>query len=365
MGKLQFTKTDTVRWKERYGNGSDGDATPSGTFGNANTTFSGTEDATTGTVGSNSGFAIGDLVLIHQSRNGGDGAGNWMLNKIENIASTTFTFKYPLAKDFGTTAQIVKINQNKNITVSGTLSAADWAGSVGGIVVLMAKKKILVSGTISVDGAGYRGGSGNNNSGVQGTQGEGHTGTGSQSASANGSGGGGGRANDTTPSGGGNSTTGGGSNGGSDGGSQADLTIMLFGGGGGGYGRDNEDSTGSDGAGIVILIAPIIEITGDISLDTGTTNLADSGGSTSGSAGTGAGGSCLLKGEKLILGTNKITALAANSGGGSRAGGKGSDGRVRAEYGISITGTTNPTMSSARDTNLINKRGGAALLTLL
>lgn len=374
---LQFSSNDTVKWHERFGNKQDGDTTPSGTFGNAKTTFTGTQDTSTGVVGSASGFSTGDLVMIHQSRDGGDGAGVWQLNKITNIVGTTFTFKYPLQNDFATTAQIIKINQNKNITLSSTVTVPAWDGSVGGIAIFMGKSITITSAPNAAgangvtssgarpSGGGYRGGKENNNQHTFGFRGEGTASAGNdQSSSANGNGSG---APSETGHGGGGANGAAGTNGenGSVGGAIAgneELTVMTFGGAGSsGVGGDNSNAgSGANGGGIIVLIAEEITFTGvGANLNGGTGVEGDTGGGRK-YGGDGAGGSLLLKGQKIILGT-----LITATGGGGTPAGNGGDGRIRAEYSKLISGSTTPTISSFQDKIFNTPQGGAGLLMQL
>lgn len=388
----QFSSNDTSKWKERFGKGEDGsDSINTSTFSNANTTFSGTESTTTGVVGSATGLSIGDFVLIHQSRDGGDGAGSWELNVIQNIVSTTLTFKYPLENDYATTAQIVKINKNSTVTVNSgqTLSASAWNGSVGGIVVLLASESISIMGSISVNGAGYRAGGGSSDNQV-GQRGEGTLGDNSvRQTTSNGNGaggggystnspwnqgnGGGGGSNSQTNAENGTGTGGGGNQGGGPGSmgasaGSADLTTMVFGGGGGGGGKIG--SSGGNGSGIVVLIAPIITISGSITLNGNNGTTASFG---RGCGGSGAGGSCLIKGQEVALGSNLIIANGgihvrnSNHSGvdGDSDGGRGGDGRIRVEYSKSISGSTTPTASTALDKVFNNPPKGGFLLNMI
>lgn len=391
MAQIQFRSDDTIKWAEQYGNFSAGDATPSGTFANANTSFSGTEATKTGTVGDATGFAIGDLVAIFQSRNGGDGAGKWQLNKITNISGTTFTFKYDLTADYATTGQIVKFNQNRDITINGTLTGSDYDGTKGGIIVLMGRR-VSGTGTIDLNAKGYRAGTNGGNSGssdtdVRSGQGEGSAGAGggfSNSANGNGGGGSTGSGADGGNSGGGGGNGAAGGNGGAGQGSagiggdavgDAGLVTMFFGGGGGkGRGEKNGSGTGGnggDGGGILLIIAKTIDISSMTIVRANGANGSNGGGSAGGGGG-GAGGSLLFKGERIILGSSKATATGGTGGSagggdgtGGQTGGTGGVGRIHADYAISISGTTSPTLDSRQDKSLVQKRGGAALMLLL
>lgn len=376
MSQLQFQKNDTIQWQEGFGSRAEGDATPSGTFANANTDFTGTEDAFTGVVGSNSGFSVGDIVVIHQSRNGGDGAGKWQLNKIIGISGTTFTFKYKLTQDYATTGQIVRVAQHRNITINGTLTGSSWDGTKGGITVLMGES-VSGSGTIDLNGTGYRGGTINGSSST-GNAGEGTGGASSQTTNTGHSGGGGGAKNSQDS---GNSGAGGGhassasngpihnefgvhsgpaATGGASAGS-ADLTTMVFGGGGGAGGRDSgsggDTGNGARGGGILIIIAKNIDLSAMTIVRTNGNQGSYENSNHNGGGAGGAGGSVLLKGWYIVLGSGKVTANAGAGNWGcdtqhSNLASDGAPGRIHADYKISISGSTSPTLDSTQDDSL-------------
>ncbi|PWU05317.1 MAG: hypothetical protein C5B43_03465, partial [Verrucomicrobia bacterium] len=254
MGR-QFLTSDSSVWPDRYGTGSDGALTISSntTDATANTTFSGTSGNTTGTAGSGTGFAAGNLILIHQSRNGGSGAGVWELNKISSVGGgTNWTLSYPLQNTYGTTGQVFLLKQYTTVTINGgqTLTGQSWSsGSLkGGILALFATVSITATGNIAINGANASGsggatGNGYNGGSVPGSgvgfAGEGTSGESVQQNSANGNGGGG--ANNGTDGGGGGGGNGSAGNAGSGTGGglagntagAANLTTMVFGGGGG------------------------------------------------------------------------------------------------------------------------------------
>lgn len=382
MAQLQFRSDDTIKWIEQYGNFSDGDEAISGEFSNPKTPFTGTEATKTGVVGSESGFAIGDIVLIHQSREGGDAAGDWQLNKITNIVGTTFTFKYNLTHDYATTAQIIKVKQNRNISINGSLSAPAWDGSVGGIIVLMGDSVTLTSningqganGTNSTSqrplGGGYRGGQQNNDQHTTGHRGEGINSVGNdESTSANGNAAGGGSSpsgtNKSHGGGGGNATAGVAGNNGAQPGSivgNAQLTVILFGGAGSsGSGGDNSNAgSGANGGAIVIIIARVINLTAGIVSVNGGVSVEGTVGQGRSYGGNGAAGSILLKGEKVSIGS----AVTANGGIGGD-GGQGGNGYVHVDYAISLTGASSPVASSRIDKSLIRLRTPAGLFMFL
>lgn len=364
MAQRQFRSDDTSPWIHGFGNGSDGaTAINTSTDATANTTISVTSGSTAATAGSGTGFAAGNLILIHQSRNGGAGAGAWELNQISSVGSgTDWTLVYPTTQAYDTTAQVYLLKQYSTVTVnsSQTLTSAAWDGTKGGIIAFLCNNTITVDGNISGNTKGFRGGAGGKATSTSQTQGEGTSGAGGASTSANGNGGGGGR-NNSSPGdggggGGGNGATGGtggtnvnatGGTGGSTAGDDG-LVTMVFGGGGGGEaletGSGNTPSNGAAGGGLVLLIAPNITVTGSISVSGGTGS-----GGTNPNGGSGAGGSILIKGQTIILGSSLVTASAGSN---SALGGAAGAGRIHADYLSSLTGTTSPTIDTRQDTSL-------------
>lgn len=373
MAQRIFRSDDTSLWADRYGSGSDGAGSlNTATDATANTTLTGTATGTAGTAGSGTGFANGKLVLIHQTQ--GTGAGTWELNKISSVGGgTNWTMAYPFMNTYGTGAQVYLLKQYTTATVntSQTITGQPWGGSTGGIYVLLANISITVTGTINVQGArtaagngavpsggGFRGGSSTQSTNSVGNNGESPGGTSSPSSSANGmgGGGGGGNANFNVGGGGGYGTAGGAGSGsgainGAAGGTggTVDLISMHLGGAGGGAtgiaGVGNPFS-GANGGGIVILIAPTITVTGSITTNggAGTDQRINGGG--------GAGGSVLLKGQTLVLGSSLITAtggVMTVTPGGSETPGSGGAGIIHADWGTSISGTTSPTVNTRQD----------------
>lgn len=359
-------------WSEKYGSGVDGSLTISAdtTDSTANTSCSGVLGSTTLNVGSSTGFADGSLLLIYQTRNGGDGAGVWELNKIASGGTTTsWTLSYALTHNYDTTAQVYLLKQYSSVTIDNTktLTGQAWLGTSGGILAFLCNGTITVTGTITGVGKGYRGGSASSASAGNktGNQGEGNLGArDSRSSSANGNAGGGGVGSDSSPysgggAGGGHSASGSnGSNGAGAGGTGggtsgvASLVTATYGGGGaeGGVSANTQGFGGGNSGGFILLIAPVITVTGSIKSDgnNGTDSIVFQGSGAGGGAG---GGPILLKCVIGTLGTNLITAVKGTGGvaGSGAAGGNGVDGRIHIDYASSFTGTTNPTIDSTLD----------------
>jgi hypothetical protein len=340
-----------------FGNGSDGVVTLSGTDAPIDSSCSGNSGSTSLSA-TNTSFAAGQMILIHQSR--GTGVGQWEINKISSYVAGTITTEIPLAytyTDSGSSqAQVLVLKQYSGVTISSTFTAKSWDGNVGGIVAFLCSGNVTITSTVTASNKGYMGIGGGSSQQQTGRQGEGSASANySRTTAQNGNGGGGGQGGSGDYSlpagaggGGGHSgagTTGTGYNGGSggQGGSQVgDVTMdtIFFGGAGGEGGTRNNTDTISAvegyGGGIVMIIARNINNTGSI-VSNG--QAASIGNSPYGEGG-GAGGSIFLKGENIIEGT-----LTATGGAGAGGGGAGSDGRIRVEACNRTAGTCNPSAS--------------------
>lgn len=377
MAQRQFRTDDTSLWADRYGDGSDGAYDPTtSAWSSAYTTCTGTGGTTSLTVASGSSFFSGALVLIHQSK--GTGAGAWELNKIASgPTGTSWTMAYDLMNTYASGAQVVLIKEHTIVTIDGgvTLSTPSYNGGTGGIIAIFAQQSITVTGTISANAAGYDGGDGGDKTPPNraGIQGQSSTGDGARSTSANGSGGGGGGVGTPSSSdagggggGGGHAASGstgtnsngspqgpGGTGGGTSG--SASLVTMTFGGAGGGGGIDDSTTGGVGGnsGGFILLVAPVITVTGAVTANGGNgTSHGDSGGG----GGGGSGGSLLFKGQQIALGSSIVTCTAGNGAPGNSAfggvggnGGNGAVGRIHVDYSQSLSGLTTPTLDSSID----------------
>lgn len=346
-----------------FGNGSDGSATPSGTDAPIDSSAVGTA-ASTSLTATNASFASDKIIFIHQTR--GSGAGSWELNIIDSYSTGTITTLFDLANTYSSTgsnkAQVIQVPEYTDVTVSGTLTAKAWDGSVGGIIVFMANGKVTVSGSITAAGKGFiaAGGQGDDGDAGEGTAGAGVA----NQVTQNGSGAGGGKRGPDGGhvegghgGGGGNSTDGesalyrntaqGGQGGASSG--SSDLSTMTFGGAGGTGGASNSGAqsgrAAGRGGGIIAIFCSTLEVSGSMSVngDAGTSS-NDAGGA----GGGGAAGSIYVQCVSAVLGSGLLTALGGAGGSctGPFAGGagSGSTGRIGV-FACSISGTTNPTNS--------------------
>jgi len=124
------------------------------------------------------------------------------------------------------------------------------------------------------------------------------------------------------------------------------VKVQVIGAGGGGATGTagiGGGISGGNGGGIVILISKNLTITGGISVNGGGLYQDRING------GGGAGGSILLKGQTLVLGTNLTTAIGGVLVGSPEDPGDGGVGRIHADYSTSISGTTNPTIDTTID----------------
>ena len=189
--------------------GSAGDATISGTVNTYWSAAPGSYDAGAATIplsgerGAAASLAAGDLVLVIQmqcatidssdSSAYGDGAAGEPASGYADPAGSCLAGRYqfvragagtsnallslagsPLAATYvqaGATAatgrrtmQVIRVPQYANLTLGGTVTAVDWDGSSGGVVVLDAAFTLNLGAGINVDGLGFRGGAGRSRS---------------------------------------------------------------------------------------------------------------------------------------------------------------------------------------------------------
>lgn len=214
------------------------------------------------------------------------------------------------------------------------------------------------SGTDS-NGAGGNGGASNAVGGGNGGSGTNVSGAASGSQASGNSGAGG------SGQGGAGCTGGGGGGGANSVYSNTQLQKVYMGGGGGGGGRyagTSNGGNGGNGGGIWFIFAETITLSGGSVTVNGGAGTAS--GSKGGGGGGGAGGSILFKCVNGTFGTNLATATGASGGapGNGGDGGTGSRGIIHVDYKNSISGTTNPTLSSRQDATIKPAlRGGSFL----
>lgn len=375
-GPTQFTSTDTRKWWLGFGSGVDGDLTIS-----SNTTDTPIDSSCSGTAAAtslsatNASFAVGQAIMIHQTR--GTGVGQWELNQIVGYTAGTITLRSPLYYTYtdsgASQAQVIVMKQYRSVVINSTktLTGKTWGGDYGGILAFMARS-VSGAGSINIAGVNPEVGTGGGFTGAgaiysnaYGNAGEGNVGAQVVSqTTANGTGGGGGDTETSTPTsgggGGGHAVSGstaptfsgkvGGTGGGTSG--NAGLTNMTFGGGGGGGADSGDQNVGGTGGGIALIICNSIDTS---SLTFTVNGAAGQNSSGAGAGGGGAGGSILIKAQTAVLGTNKITASGGAGGTASAnggAGGAGAVGRIHLDYVVSYSGTTTPTLDVTQDLSL-------------
>lgn len=273
-------------------------------------------------VNSTSGFMVGDEILVLQVQ--GTGAGNYEFGKIVQINSCWLTLESNLSNSYVTpnsAAQVIKVPQYTNVTISGKLTAHPWDGNTGGVLAFRAKGDVTLNGgSIDTSYIGFRGGSRINTPAAQGKQGETITGVGTLSRMPlePGAGGGGGGSNEGgAAAGGGSYRTPGGSGfdpsygdpgyGASTLYGSSTLTQLFFGSSGGSGGTDDSawngiafSGRGGNGGGITYIEANSIKGTGSI-LSKGEKGEDHDGvaDSEQGGGGGGAGGSIKLLTDKI------------------------------------------------------------------
>lgn len=289
-------------------------------------------------------LSVGDRVLIIQmkgatinttnSANFGtitnyNNCGNYEFATVAAISGTSVTFQYQLLKTYTITGlvQLIRVPQFTNTTVVNTLTAQNWDGSTGGVLVMEVSGTLTLNAPISVNEKGFRGsfssfnpdgGCGNYpdyfypvSSGFGALKGEGIAEVSNMmngGRGALGNGGGGGNKHNTGGGGGSNGTRGGRGGDqatfcgqqpiGGEGGMALDYSAgRLFMGGGGGSPDFNDGfgSPGANGGGIVIIRAATIQSNNNMFIEScGGSVVTISNGIGDGAGGGGAGGAIAL-----------------------------------------------------------------------
>jgi gliding motility-associated-like protein len=307
-------------------------------------------------VSNASNFNVGDEVLLIQMKgasitNGNvqafgtitnlNNAGNFEFATILSKSGNTLTFTSNLCKAYTVSGlvQLVKVAVYNNVTISAPLTSQAWNGTTGGIVAIRASGSITFNAGINVSGAGFIGGTFTtgffscgdmnwaNSSANAGRKGEGIAQApvgqdGNRAPLANGGGG----SNSGNPGAGGGGNGGSGGRGGNEwygscqlnssfgvggfGLNYSNYKAFLGGGGGGGY-RDNglTATAGSNGGGMVFLIAPLINGNNN-SINASGANVL--GNTDSEGAGAGGAGGCVY-----LLSPNIASPLTINVKGGN------------------------------------------------
>jgi len=350
-----FKLTETV--DTTFGSGKDGDVTISGSV-NLNTTAvaSGRTYAdmiayNVSSVGASScqatetpnGIEAGDAVLLINLQGSGntqiDNVGNYEIFIVDAVVGTTITFKSSKTKNYGdnggdtnlgtaTTNQrvmLMRIPQYSSITVNlgADITCNAWNGTKYGVLAFMCSGLFKHQGEIDLKEKGYRRTPGYSYSGES----YGHASI--KDATSNlGAGG--------YPSGGGAYTSDGGGTYGGTAYGVSNLSKLYFGSSGGGSHAYNDDYRGGAGGGIILIQAKEANLYGNI-YNKGAWGITNSSGGYRKYPGAGAGGSIMLKCNKLTMNSAKIEALGTDPG----SGGSGSDGRIALYYNALMDSLTN------------------------
>ena len=380
MGEYAISFADSTVKLGAYGTGQDGDIEI-----NTDVIFDPSRTALVQSVQSGqatielanvTGFDVGEEILLLQVQ--GERAGIYEFARIYAKTNNQLTLYGGLSNIFtqggSAKVQVIQVPNYRNvkITSTGRWRAPAWNGSDGGIIVFRAAENLLIEagGLFDGIGKGFRGtGHGPVYRHQTGVQGEGYSGNGSQTWSANGNGGGGGQGSQDGGGGGGGGHATAGANGvtgqpnsriGGSGGQSIgvpDLSQWFLGGAGGEGGADEDGGhpgSGGNGGGIIALFAKSIIVNGSIYSNgsAGGNGCQGCGGSGSGMAGGGggAGGTLFIQGFNITL-NNSV--LQVDGGGGGYGynqgghGGGGATGRIHAEYCGTLTGTIAPMIDHA------------------
>lgn len=313
-------------------------------------------------VGSASGFAVGDRVLLIQMKGAQinisnspafgditsyDNAGNYEFGNIKSIIGNQITFVNTIQRSYSIPGlvQLVRVPQySGNVhVINAPVTCQPWNGSTGGIVVFEASGTVTLSADIDASDRGFRAGVANDNSpyvcnqqdyfypsnsSFGGRKGEGIFELPTNIINGRGkntNGGGGG--NDTNSGGGGGGNYGTGGRGGNqwtgcpnlpiggDGGlgltyNNIANKIFLGGGAGGGHQNDAVATPGTNGGGIIIVKSNALTANGGAIKSFANNAIITTG---DGSGGAGAGGTVLLQ-TNSFAGSLTIDVHGGNGG---------------------------------------------------
>ncbi len=131
------------------------------------------------TVGTTTGFATNDLVMIMQMTgivpeppSGGpspvdltnDPVGRWELARLTGVTGSTMTLDVPLVNSYAANVtQVIRVPEYTTVTINfgRSITAPAWNGSTGGVVAFLANGQVTnlaPTGGIVVTGKGFRGG---------------------------------------------------------------------------------------------------------------------------------------------------------------------------------------------------------------
>ncbi|MFA6049053.1 MAG: helicase HerA-like domain-containing protein [Candidatus Micrarchaeia archaeon] len=304
--------------------------------------------------GTPTGLAANDEVLIINLQGTSTDygyVGNYETRTIASISGNELTLDAALANNYGNTSLqkiiVQRVPHYTNVTIgaSANMTASGWNGTKGGVIFFRANGTVNITGKVVAQSHGFRGGAGCSDCDAQ--DGESYAG---QVGSTTNFGGGGAGLSDgfscgDAAGGAGHGTAGGSGDawgGGTCGGGilgsaygYANLTRLFLGGGGGGDSQAS-GANGQNGGGIIAIFASNLSVSGAISAAP-----------TVGTGGGGAGGSILLKGKDVSLGSSIVN---ASGGLGPTIIGDGGQGRIAFSPYTSSSGTTTPSATQLSST---------------
>lgn len=126
-------------------------------------------------VNSTNGFNVDDTVFLFQMKGAildtsnsssfgsiinYNNAGNYELASIKSISANCIILNSPLRRTYfvGGALQLIRVPYYANATVVGTLTAAPWNGSTGGVLAFIVAGTLTLNASIDVSDKGFRGG---------------------------------------------------------------------------------------------------------------------------------------------------------------------------------------------------------------
>lgn len=260
-------------------------------------------------LSSGGGLETGDEVILIQMT--GANGGLYEFLTIDNVSGNEVFFSQSIKNTYNVREKVVlqRVPQYTEVVINGVLTANEWNGNVGGLLVFKANKRVVVNnnGLIDMKEKGYRSGEGYGgakdkycNLSTPPTYGAsaGYATKGLDCITQC-----------SYPSSGGLAY------------GDVELSKLFLGSGGGGASCPGYSGVGGRGGGMIIIISPEILVSGKISADGGS---GTGGGCAYG--GGGSGGTIWLIAGNIYSGVSNITA----TGGTDYR--KGADGRIRFDY---------------------------------
>ncbi len=127
-------------------------------------------------VTSSTGFAAGDLVMLHQTTGVSPvpaagaqtqidltsaGVGRYELARVLSVLGTSITLTAPVINGFAANvSQVIRVPEYTTVTVNPgrSVAPAAWNGATGGVVAFLANGTLTNNGSVDARGRGFRGG---------------------------------------------------------------------------------------------------------------------------------------------------------------------------------------------------------------